>query len=351
MNTQLQNNNISQNTNTNTITNTMMPKATTFNGRDKLVLPSTYKPTNDVVIIGRGKKIREHVGNQQFYGIVDANLTAYQNAATKGLKSSILWNILTQVRANSQHGYGFVKKEGDSWCAVDDSCARINIAQAFRDRLSYAYKSSKQHKSVKRKYDLGLLPAPQEQQVPEQDSLLNESILANMVKFDLHQERPSKRACLPSPATSSTTATAGSLEQIQSILQCATQITFDDEEPVKPQQPQVQEDVLSCLLQKFGGVDTSDNPFEPKPIEQTTQPVKEISSSSLFPMTASSCLMDTATKEPAFETLPVAAAMRRASMSLSSFNFNDDVEDGLLDDCFEMVNALWGESPSAIMSS
>lgn len=326
----------------------MMPKANIFNGRDKLVLPSTYTPTNDVVIIGRGKKIREHIGNQQFYEIVDANLIAYQNAATKGLKSSILWNILTQVRTNSQHGYGFVKKEGGFWCAVDDSCARINIAQAFRDRLSYTYKSSKQHKSVKRKYDLGLLPAPQDQQILEHDSLLNEGILANMVKFDLQQERPSKRVCLPTPATSSTTTTTtGSLDQIRSILQCATQITFDDEEPVKPQ---VQEDVFSSLFQKFGSVDTSENPFEPKPIEQT-QPVKDTSSSSLFPMTASSCIMDTTTKKQVFEPLPFAAAVRRASLTFSSLNFNDDVEDSLLDDCFEMVNALWGDSPSAIMSS
>lgn len=151
---------MNQQSNLNTMMMPLDQHSCTFNGRDRLVLPSNYTPTDDVVIIGRGKKVRASPGNQKFYALIDNHLTAYQNAATKGLKSTLLWNILTTVRGSSTNGFGFVKKEGANWIAVDDACARINIAQAFRDRLSHSYRSSKQHKSIKRKVDLGQIPLP-----------------------------------------------------------------------------------------------------------------------------------------------------------------------------------------------
>lgn len=115
--------------------------------QQRYLLPESFSPSEDDVVIGRGKKIVAH--NAKFYKIVGKELEAYHNASSKALKSLILVRILQHVR--DVVGAKFVKKDGDRWLEVEDSLARTTIAQAFRDSLSSHYRSSKQFKQRRRK--------------------------------------------------------------------------------------------------------------------------------------------------------------------------------------------------------
>jgi len=254
----------------------------TFNGREKLQLPLDYTPTDDVFIIGRGKKVHNHPGNQQFRALIDATLPAYQQAPTKGLKSTLLWQVLTQVRRNTINGLGLVKKESGRWQALDDAGARINIAQAFRDRLSADYRSSKQHKSTKRKVELGL-------PVAEEELRVNKEIYQQLMSKrsnSIIQERPAKRTCLTSSDHSSLIEEM-SMNDLRHLLTSARSSalpttffpTFLTEDKVKKDSSSK---TFERLFHKFGGVDVSENPFEPNPIAAVVKPDPAVFESLLF---------------------------------------------------------------------
>lgn len=290
----------------------IMPSAPIFIGRDRLILPADYTPTADVCIIGRGKTVHEHPGNAKLNALVDANIAAYQSAATKGLKSAILWNILTELRNESKDNLGFVKKDPETgrWCAVDNINARINIAQAFRDRLSYSYKSSKQRKSIKRKRDLALLDM-------QEDYLLNDTIRASRVimenqKYDEH--RSHKRTCLAQPMTNIIPSSMPMIDvsigrinrsmgmgKLRDISQAATMVTcsvspkyFDT---FTPKTDSSTGDALAKLLKELEAtIEASEDPFEPKPIAFVEQPK---------PVAAPSYLEK---REDMFEPLPFASS-------------------------------------------
>ena len=148
---------------------------------------------NDVVIIGRGKRVQEHPANRRFRALIQSQLEAYSNAATKGLKSNILWRVLHEVRSYSPSRLGFVKRDNDTgrWYAIEDASAKINISQAFRDGLHSDYKSSKKRKQIKRKADLG--------EPSQEDGQLERNIFAALARFDGQLDRsspPTKRACV-----------------------------------------------------------------------------------------------------------------------------------------------------------
>ncbi|CAB9511237.1 Nitrilase family, member 2 [Seminavis robusta] len=361
-----------------------MPSAPIFTGRERLMLPEDYRPGDDVVIIGRGKKVFQHPGNIRFREIVDSYLEAYKGAATKGLKSSILWNILTTMRNTSKDNLGFVKKDAETglWCAVDDANARINIAQAFRDRLSNSYRSSKQHKSIKRKVDLGLIGSDSSERITfEQDFLLDENILASLVNVDAkkfyHQVEPNKRICLrnsnsvPSsmPKIESSFGrvqrkTSMSMGHLRDILDTASKVTFSSDEQVhEPKAPfpsmstdnksnrtPCTESSLSTLLKQFeASIDccSEENPFEPKPIAVVKeQPPVVVSSSTDVVMTPMMAMLKSQQQD-----------MFEPDESTSSFNLKSldlmDESDLLLqlDDCLDFVNATWNTQPEALFSS
>ena len=245
-----------------------------FNGREKLPLPLGYIPANDVFIVGRGRRVYEHPGNKKFRALIDATLPRYKEAPTKGLKSAILWQILEQVRNNSANRLGFVKKEAGRWHAMDDASARINIAQAFRDRLTADYRSSKKHKSIKRKVELGI-PLTDSDEVTA--SSYNTSNCSSICSSDDEEDRPAKRVYMGDAAKKISDITVDTKMSLVGGLQMGgRQEILQQSSMICPSA----ESFLSCkvdnadsnktfenLFRKFGDVyDSSENPFEPNPI-------------------------------------------------------------------------------------
>jgi hypothetical protein len=114
------------------------------------LLPEGFNPGDDDVICGRGKKCYTHVGNERFRRKVIGMLEEYSRARSKLDKSSVLNEIVEQVRLASPSG-GFVKQdENGRWYEVGDFLAREKTSQAFRDALHEHYKSSNVSKKKRR---------------------------------------------------------------------------------------------------------------------------------------------------------------------------------------------------------
>lgn len=116
------------------------------------ILPESFEPTDNEVILGRGKQIASHKGNKLYKETVLSHIKEYSAAQTKALKSSILSHIVNKIRAKSAFQAGFVKQDAGTgrWTIAEDSAARIATAQIFRDALHDNYKSSKQFKQQRR---------------------------------------------------------------------------------------------------------------------------------------------------------------------------------------------------------
>jgi ribulose bisphosphate carboxylase small subunit len=101
-------------------------------------------------VSGRGRAIKEHAGNVRFHALVASYLHAYASAPTKSKKSLIILKILNEIRCH--HDANFVKFDATigQYLPVEESAARVTIAQALRDELSQGYKSSKEHKQRRR---------------------------------------------------------------------------------------------------------------------------------------------------------------------------------------------------------
>lgn len=114
-------------------------------------LAEDFKPGENDVICGRGKKCYNHVGNEKFRRNVAFKLDQYKVASSKLDKSFILSTIVTEVRKLSPNG-GFVKKDPTSgrWYEVGDFLAREKTSQAFRDALHENYRSSNKSKKKRR---------------------------------------------------------------------------------------------------------------------------------------------------------------------------------------------------------
>ncbi|CAB9528503.1 Nitrilase family, member 2 [Seminavis robusta] len=111
-------------------------------------MPDDWVPSRHDVIIGRGKKVHAHAGNQKLRTIVETEVQAYSNAKNRAAKTKIIVRVFKAIRADSQ--IGFVKKDPATkkFFAVEDTTAKITIAQYFRDVLADkgGYKSSKAYK-------------------------------------------------------------------------------------------------------------------------------------------------------------------------------------------------------------
>ena len=133
--------------------------ANTATQKQTLVLPEGYQPTDDVVVIGRGKMSQNHLGNKRFRDLINRMLHAYANAPGKTEKSYIVSKALHTIRSWHPERIGFVKHNSRTglWHSPKDSVARITVAQAFRDSLSSHYKSSRDNKMRKRQQARGFV--------------------------------------------------------------------------------------------------------------------------------------------------------------------------------------------------
>jgi hypothetical protein len=87
-------------------------------------LPIDYRLGENDVYVGRSNLYRFHAGNKRFNDIVHANLERYYKSTNRKEKSTIIYEIVDQVRLSSPDG-GFVKrsKETGRWYEVGDVVA------------------------------------------------------------------------------------------------------------------------------------------------------------------------------------------------------------------------------------
>lgn len=239
----------------------------------KLILSQDYTPSHDVCIIGRGKKVFAHPGNQQFRALIDSKLPQYKMAKTKGLKSAILWQVLCEVRNNSADGLGFVKRDPTTgrWCAIDDACARINIAQAFRDRLSADYRSSKKHKQIKHKQ----MKCKVELGLPLYKANDDKS-LTNQILWELEEQHPANRTSVAVNDTVCVDNSLGSMDKLRGILRDASRFSFTPKSfnkgavsPAKKLEITRDQCITFDKLYKLcasSECELTEDPFEPRPI-------------------------------------------------------------------------------------
>lgn len=118
-------------------------------------LPMNFSPSEFDVLVGRGKRCFNHIGNHRFRLLVNGFLDQYANTKSKLEKSSILRRVVDEVRARSPYG-GFVKRDNttNQWYEVGDFLAREKTSQCFRDALHERYRSSTKSKKKRRQNEL-----------------------------------------------------------------------------------------------------------------------------------------------------------------------------------------------------
>jgi hypothetical protein len=116
-------------------------------------LPKDFKPSEFTVIIGRGKKIRESIGNIHLRTLATTYLPQYADAMkNRQAKTEVVNNVLSIIRAVCPNGGAFVRCDKGQWYEVSDRVAREKVGYCFRDLLSdSSYESSCKSKTAKRK--------------------------------------------------------------------------------------------------------------------------------------------------------------------------------------------------------
>jgi len=94
----------------------------------------TIVPSNDDVLMGRGGKNNQHIGNERLREMARARAADYK-AADKKEKSEISLDLIRQVHAN---GGRFLKRDPVSmqWHLVPVELSRVKASQCCRDAVS-----------------------------------------------------------------------------------------------------------------------------------------------------------------------------------------------------------------------
>lgn len=93
---------------------------------DKIDLPSPQD-----VLLGKGKALMRHYGNQSFRNLIEDNVGEYISACTgKGSKAIVITRMMEQIHAT---GGRFLKKNdtNDWWEAASDHETRLKVGKAF----------------------------------------------------------------------------------------------------------------------------------------------------------------------------------------------------------------------------
>ncbi|KAG7363766.1 hypothetical protein IV203_027127 [Nitzschia inconspicua] len=119
---------------------------------EEKALPNGFKPSEFTVIIGRGKKVRETIGNLHLRTLATTYLSQYADALkNRQAKTAVVNNVLGIIRAVCPNGGAFVRRHNGRWYEVSDRVAREKVGYVFRDLLSDSYESSCKSKTAKRK--------------------------------------------------------------------------------------------------------------------------------------------------------------------------------------------------------
>lgn len=125
---------------------------------EEILLPLDYMPSNYTVIVGRGKKIRDTIGNRRLRVLVSYYLPQYRSAMNDRRKKTQLVNDLVNViyesckcEQNGRIAPSFVRLRENRWYCVSKALARQKVGYTFRDMLGEVYRSSSKSKVAKRR--------------------------------------------------------------------------------------------------------------------------------------------------------------------------------------------------------
>jgi hypothetical protein len=90
-----------------------------------------FVPGHLDVLLGRGRRCQEHIGNMRLRNLVDDCKPVY-DIASRQEKTLISQDIVVSVQKTSSY---FLKEEGAGWLEVDDNVARLKVSHTFRDAL------------------------------------------------------------------------------------------------------------------------------------------------------------------------------------------------------------------------
>jgi hypothetical protein len=206
---------------------------------------------------------------------VASHLHAYANAPTKTKKSLIILKILNEIRCN--HDANFVKLDPSTgqYLPIEESAARITIAQALRDELNQGYKSSKQHKQRRRLFQkrstaFNAFAETQAGLVMPNTTIINSLEMSTNLVLQHCQ-------LLSGP---SVITEDSSPFRLSFFLKDAMQIADETHCAFQEEEDLVMKDVFSSLFKAFGNPGAPQcsgtaNPFEPTPIAEGRLPVAD----------------------------------------------------------------------------
>jgi hypothetical protein len=168
------------------------------NGQER-ELPHDFDPSSYAVIVGRGKKIRETVGNQRLRVIASSFLPEYSTAKeNRATKTRLVDKVMELIKSACQESncncggkrcrrIAFVRQtKNGQWFEVSNNVAREKIGYIFRDLLASNYLSSSKSKTAKkmqRQHQEQQRLREQEMQQQEQDQISG-SIISDLDELD-----------------------------------------------------------------------------------------------------------------------------------------------------------------------
>jgi hypothetical protein len=268
-----------------------------------------------VVWIGRGKTVNAHPGNHKLLAIVQTEVAAYSKAQNRAAKTNIISRVFQAIRADSP--VGFVKRDPCTkrFFAVEDTTAKITIAQYFRDALAdqEGYKSSKRYKqklrdALKRSHsDCGqdneeMMAAASRTTLrrcssagtPQQGLKLQQMPVTVTVTRSLFQtakdtgavsmEVMARQVSAVFVGTGTATRAGNSRQAVRHVLQSAADLVEDDDysdveetsvcamdAPSRTEHKIPSRDVFASLYTAFGSDPVmTPNPYEPTPINESS---------------------------------------------------------------------------------
>ena len=100
-------------------------------------------PNNIDVLLGRGRPLQKHYGNQNYHFLVEEYHAEYERS-TKSKKTTMTKTILDRIK---QYGGRFLKQDDVGyWVEIDDDTARSKISQTFRNHRCAAREGLKKKK-------------------------------------------------------------------------------------------------------------------------------------------------------------------------------------------------------------
>ena len=112
-------------------------------------MKNVFVPSHSDILLGRGKRSQDHIGNMRLRNLVEDCKPVYDNASRSD-KTLIAKEIVQGVKRKGHH---FLKDEDAGWIEVDDMKARQKVSHTFRDVIASAATNLSADGNIKRERD------------------------------------------------------------------------------------------------------------------------------------------------------------------------------------------------------